>query len=507
MGEELQDSRNKYWYEDSIPIENRFYGVFEGGGAKGVAFNGALQAMKENTCWFRSVAGASAGAITAALIASGLSPDKIEDETDEILGKIKTGRLKGLWKLRTKAGYFPSDGLLDPLNEVIKEQVKLKTGAKPAKDVTFKELWGATGIELNVIAADLSLRRQIIFNWRLTPNCGVADAVVASCSIPFAFPSRLLKVVEGKKIVKEEEIEIFSHHTIVDGGVWSNFPMFIYEDKAFRKHYNLTPEEIDSRRILGFLLKEEDEETSLKDKDVEFVEDNKKMKVKAKEWLSKKKTNGDKPPGILARIGAWLLFPFFLFGAMINGLDEKGRWPPPKSRLVEHLIEGINGFLGGISGVVFGVLVCVITAIGALRVSRYFVLDLLGKPLFTDLTNLHSDIFKVLFLVGVCLVAIMALFVTVLGVFTNFFLLRASRRVFYGLITTFAAGPGASEWVEEKENVIQLPIPAAVKTLSFEAVEKGGSRCQPLIKSAKNETVKKLEKILNAIKNHKAPGK
>lgn len=51
-------------------------GVFEGGGAKGVLYVGALEAMAERNLWFSAVAGSSAGAITAALIASGMGPPR-----------------------------------------------------------------------------------------------------------------------------------------------------------------------------------------------------------------------------------------------------------------------------------------------------------------------------------------------------------------------------------------------------------------------------------------------
>jgi predicted acylesterase/phospholipase RssA len=91
-----QDLPAQYWYgtpDVSTPgvIEHWFYGVFEGGGAKGIAYSGALLAMKDKNCWFSAVAGASAGAITAALVASGLSPEEIGNETVSALRQIQTG--------------------------------------------------------------------------------------------------------------------------------------------------------------------------------------------------------------------------------------------------------------------------------------------------------------------------------------------------------------------------------------------------------------------------------
>ena len=53
-------------------------GVFEGGGALGTAYVGALRALHDNNIWFRRVAGNSAGAITAALIAAGFSAPEMQ---------------------------------------------------------------------------------------------------------------------------------------------------------------------------------------------------------------------------------------------------------------------------------------------------------------------------------------------------------------------------------------------------------------------------------------------
>lgn len=53
-------------------------GVFEGGGALGAAYVGALRALADNNIWFARVAGNSAGAITAAMIAAGFTAPEIQ---------------------------------------------------------------------------------------------------------------------------------------------------------------------------------------------------------------------------------------------------------------------------------------------------------------------------------------------------------------------------------------------------------------------------------------------
>lgn len=65
----------------NIPNPNftRFVdGVFEGGGTLGAAYTGSLVLMQEAGIWFKRVAGNSAGAITAAMVAAGYTAAEIE---------------------------------------------------------------------------------------------------------------------------------------------------------------------------------------------------------------------------------------------------------------------------------------------------------------------------------------------------------------------------------------------------------------------------------------------
>src|SRR5262245_45630481 len=72
-----------------------FDGVFEGGGAKGAAFVGALDAMEKHTLWFQRVAGTSAGSIVAALVAAGYRVDSGGGETiKDLLAKTPFEKFK-----------------------------------------------------------------------------------------------------------------------------------------------------------------------------------------------------------------------------------------------------------------------------------------------------------------------------------------------------------------------------------------------------------------------------
>jgi Patatin-like phospholipase len=482
---------SQYWYGRAGVIEHLFYGVFEGGGAKGVAYTGALLAMAESKCWFRAVAGASAGAITAALVASGLAPEDMESMTDHALQFFRTGVWAGLRRLRNTTGYFQSDSMRAWLNDTFKKQVE-KSGASPAADVTFEELYAATGIELNIVATDLSLKTQLIFSHIESPNCVVADAVVASSSIPFAFPSRLLQVADGKGG------DQFSLHTIVDGGVWSNFPIHIFEDKTFRKFHGREPEEIEPSHVLGFLLRKHEEQAPPRGKDVKFIEAGLAIDFKAREWSKDEKTEADARPGRGARIGAMALYPFSLLGRFVgwNAGVDRGRWPTPRSPAVRNLVTSVNGLLGGIYPPLFGALAFAVVAVGAWQVISFFGTDqvhALQATDWTDASSYASRPFAIILTLLAIAVTILIVFASLLGFMANFLLLRASRRILYGLVTTYVAGPGAPEWMADRRNIIALPIPPTVNTLSFKMTDETR---KDLIKSGHQATSSKLKTLL-----------
>lgn len=482
----------QYWYGRPGAIEHLFYGVFEGGGAKGVAYTGALLAMAESKCWFRAVAGASAGAITAALVASGLPPEAMESMTDKALEFVRTGVWAGLRRLRSTTGYFQADSLRAWLNDIFKEQVE-KSGAIPSAGVTFDELYAATAIELNVVATDLSLKTQVIFSHIETPNCAVADAVVASSSIPFAFPSRLLQVADG------EERDRLSHHTIVDGGVWSNFPIHIFEDETFRKSHGREPEQIEPDRVLGFLLQVHKEQAPLRGEDVEFIEAVQTQEFRAREWKGDGKTEADIRTSRRSKIGTLMLYPFSFLGSFVgwNAGVDRGPGPAPRSPVARNLVTSINGLLGGTYPLFFGALGFAVVAVGAWQVISFLGIDEFNAVQATDWTDASSYVVRpvavILTLLAVA-VAILVVFASLLGFMANFLLLRASRRILYGLVTTYVAGPGAPEWMAERRNVIALPIPLTVKTLTFGMT---ADTRRDLIEPAKQATFAKLKTLLS----------
>jgi predicted acylesterase/phospholipase RssA len=218
-------------------------GTFQGGGAKGLLYAGALQACFAKGHWFRAVAGASAGAITATLIAAGVHPDRLGTLAVDGLGKIRRNFLMDL----VGQPFINTRALEQWLESLLQAQVAAVTtdGVRVATgNVTFEELFAATGIELFVVCVDVADRQPLVFHRRTAATLSVSKAVVASSSIPFAFrPSRL-------RVVKGGTTEV---HRLMDGGVWANYPDFVFRDPSFGAFHGT---DLNSPTVIGFALEQ-----------------------------------------------------------------------------------------------------------------------------------------------------------------------------------------------------------------------------------------------------------
>lgn len=253
----MDEEREAPWWDDF----ETWNGVFQGGGAKGVAYVGALEALAEVKLWFHAVAGASAGAFTAALIAAGYHPDVLRRVAPRLLADVApagflnwmTGRLSAV------LGHYVLDAVEENLDELLRQSPLVAPFAQAGIPLTFLDLYSATSIELDIIALDASVGQPQLFNAHWTPNLGVARAVVASASIPllfnpvFASPDVTFIRSPGRTSRANALFPM-----LVDGGVWANFPTFVFRDEAFRR-YHLTPPVTKPERTIGFVLEREGE--------------------------------------------------------------------------------------------------------------------------------------------------------------------------------------------------------------------------------------------------------
>jgi len=206
--------------------------VFSGGGIKGLALIGALEVLEKRGFTFKRLAGTSVGSVFAGLLAAGYTSGEMKQmlaETDAaaFLDERKTllpvpfaKWLLLYWRLGLYRGAA--------FEEWIGEKLASK-GVYTFKDVPKGSLY--------FTASDLTHNRLVVLPddlerygvpWQTFP---VAKAIRMSASIPYFFEPVRLRSLEGTSL-------------IADGGVLSNFPMWLF----------VKPEEKKARPVLGITL-------------------------------------------------------------------------------------------------------------------------------------------------------------------------------------------------------------------------------------------------------------
>ncbi len=248
--------------------------VFEGGGAKGMVFVGALQEFEQRGHTFDRLLGTSAGAISATMVAAGYTTD----EMLVALGEKRDGK-SVFSDFMSPPAPIPENVIADGaistfldgfdipyfpnfLEKVVKRSLisyfgetlparhlvsfvelggwysadqflewlagKLDSGAVDGKNrsfskMTLEEFYLATGRDLTLCVTDTTWRMMLALNHRTAPDCPVTWAVRMSMSIPLLWQ----EVVWDSRWGNYRGQDI-TGHSIVDGGVLSNFPIELF---------------------------------------------------------------------------------------------------------------------------------------------------------------------------------------------------------------------------------------------------------------------------------------
>lgn len=258
---------------DTRPVK-RLDMVFEGGGVKGVALVGALNAIQDridaeaklppdhpNKAKFRytleggRVVGTSAGAIIAALHAAGYKPHELRElafspEISRFTDTSLLSRIPIIGKpldvtigLLVKLGAFKGDYFLDFLRSVLREK-----GVSTFRDLSLPDIPDEASVpgeekppaqyRAYFIASDITRGRMLVLpgdmdvvRYGVAPgNLEVALAVRMSVSVPFFFRPVVLRGSNGVQSY------------LVDGGLLSNFPVQFFDrpTKASEQASSLT---------------------------------------------------------------------------------------------------------------------------------------------------------------------------------------------------------------------------------------------------------------------------
>ena len=274
--------------------------VFEGGGAKGMVFVGACEEFFRRGHTVERLLGTSAGAITAALLAAGYTPDEMlaalaEQEngrsvfagfmgrprpfTDEeiaqgaflrflkavdftfipgFLGKSVSKKLaraladnettRHFLALVERGGWYAADRFVTWLSAKL-DSGPWNGGRRAFSGLTLAQFFAATRVELSVVAADTTDARLLVLNHRTAPDCPVIWAVRMSMSIPFVWDEVVWQPAWGQYLGRD-----LTEHAIVDGGVLSNFPIELFISDAPQVARLMGPKT--GSRVLGLLIDE-----------------------------------------------------------------------------------------------------------------------------------------------------------------------------------------------------------------------------------------------------------
>jgi NTE family protein len=213
--------------------------VLEGGGVKGAGLVGAVSALSDSSdaYTFHRVAGTSAGAIVASMLAAGLTVPElttIMTELDFAQFEDESTVFKHFKRFGEGFGLILHEGLFkgDFMHTWIADTLASK-GVHTWGDLKDEDPNSALPPEqqykLVVIVSDVSRGRMLRLPWDYQQLCGiapddqpVADAVRASASIPFFFRPFHLR---ADPTVTQGHGEILC----TDGGMLSNFPIDIFD--------------------------------------------------------------------------------------------------------------------------------------------------------------------------------------------------------------------------------------------------------------------------------------
>lgn len=225
------------------------YVIMEGGGVKGCALAGALAAAENIGIQPVGYGGSSAGALVATLGAAHYTGREIGDKLiDMDLARLLDGKgetlkkftetfrqyegaddlpisrlklvglsfmvqpiLKKYW---TSLGMYDGEALIIEIEALIQQKIPAFT-----RKTTFQEFADMEACPLRIVASNVTRKEPIVFCAEKTPNHSVLDAVRSSASYPLVF----------RPFASHTE-----QHHLVDGGLSSNLPSFLFTDEYSR---------------------------------------------------------------------------------------------------------------------------------------------------------------------------------------------------------------------------------------------------------------------------------
>jgi predicted acylesterase/phospholipase RssA len=272
--------------------------AFEGGGAKGAVFIGAMAELETRGHSPRRLVGTSAGALVAAMVAAGYNarelgdalgermhdgtsrmstfldvPDGFSEEdldrsalqrlfdrvdlplvSESMERRLERGLLHGflgigafrmIFSLLERGGVFAGDNLHAWTCE------RLDHRHPGLSRAGFAEMAKTVGRDLSITVSDTTGEEMLVLNARTAPDFPVAWAVRASMSVPLVFQ----EVVWDRRWGTYRGRDM-TGHTLIDGGVLSNFPFYLLTSDLAEIREIMGPADPAGAPNLGLLIDE-----------------------------------------------------------------------------------------------------------------------------------------------------------------------------------------------------------------------------------------------------------
>lgn len=208
--------------------------VFEGGGVKGIAIVGAACCLEDNGFQIENFAGTSAGAMIASLMAVGYTSKELKDIvmnidysrflSNNFLYSFKPTSVmsKGVSLVKNK-GIYSSETI-----EIFLRTLFSAKGKTKFKDVSYNGKSRLKIIASDITTGDILILPDGLKRYGIDPmEFDIAKAVRMSISIPLYFKPIKLKYKDKKGKSKT--------NFIVDGGILSNYPIWIFDVSGIPK--------------------------------------------------------------------------------------------------------------------------------------------------------------------------------------------------------------------------------------------------------------------------------
>ena len=216
----FKKNNNQFITKNSLNYKNNFNPshtqglIFEGGGTRAFTYQGVIKYLEEidKIKDIKYLAGTSAGAITASLLAFGFTSKEIEDiiwsiQWSDLINRNIALNIKDIYQLSTSFGVYNGENIQNYLEILFQKKINIQL-------CTFKQLYDRNGIYLRLGVCCINDGSFRFLDYKSTPNMPISIGVRASSSIPLLITTTL-----------------WDNNIYIDGAILGNLPIKAFPDK------------------------------------------------------------------------------------------------------------------------------------------------------------------------------------------------------------------------------------------------------------------------------------